>query len=131
MAKPFPKITTPWRPRRQDWNGELIENGAFYVFKTSVAGNRVSFIGQDRGLRDERGHVGRDRHADGLGHHRRSGCREVRERAADGGLLMCWAIIFRAVAGSRSYGVSLVAGFVVTRPYSWRGDTARRRFIGG
>ena len=33
------------RPRRQDWNGELIENGAFYVFKTQAlrdSGSRLS-----------------------------------------------------------------------------------------
>jgi len=33
------------RPRRQDWNGELIENGAFYVFKCEAlrnSGSRLS-----------------------------------------------------------------------------------------
>ena len=33
------------RPRRQDWNGELIENGAFYVFMTQAlrdSGSRLS-----------------------------------------------------------------------------------------
>ena len=31
-----PKLRPRQAPRRQDWNGELIENGAFYVFKTQA-----------------------------------------------------------------------------------------------
>nr|XP_018904120.1 PREDICTED: N-acylneuraminate cytidylyltransferase [Bemisia tabaci]XP_018904121.1 PREDICTED: N-acylneuraminate cytidylyltransferase [Bemisia tabaci] len=36
------------RPRRQDWNGEFVENGMFYVFKTSLLAENVLQGGRAR-----------------------------------------------------------------------------------